>query len=350
MPFTIVRDDLVNYDVDAVVVSTNESLVLDGGNGYDLASKIGLAKIQDACSTIGGCTPGNAVAIETGDERNPLMIFAVGPRWINGNHGEPVVLDSALAKALQEAVSHDSKTLALPLIATGAFGFPSDLAFQITINAIEDFLQTHDMDVTLVLFDREAVKASIDYGEIKQFIDDHYADSHLRRQRSRHDRNRFDPKTGEPLDSASLNAAITFSAPVPQAASQATWEEFQHQDNELETWLEKKHDTFSTTLLRLIDSRGMTDTEVYKRANMSRQLFSKIRSDSNYRPKKKTVLALAVALELNLAETSELLNCAGFSLSQSSRFDLIVEFFIRKNVYDCFAINEALFAFGEDLL
>lgn len=107
---------------------------------------------------------------------------------------------------------------------------------------------------------------------------------------------------------------------------------------------------FSTTLLRLIDARGLRDSQVYKRANMSRQHFSKIRANPDYRPKKSTALALAVALELSLEETEDLLSRAGYALSRSSKFDVIVEYFISRRAYDIFAINETLFHFDQPLL
>ena len=118
----------------------------------------------------------------------------------------------------------------------------------------------------------------------------------------------------------------------------------------LENQLSHLDESFAATVLRLIDERGFSDVEVYKRANMSRQLFAKIRKDAGYRPTKRTACALAVALGLNLKDALALLSRAGFTLSHSSKFDVIIEYFLVHNVHDIFQINEALFAYDQPLL
>lgn len=114
--------------------------------------------------------------------------------------------------------------------------------------------------------------------------------------------------------------------------------------------LTNPEDSFQKTLLRLIDERNYTDVEVYKRANMDRKLFSKIRSNSSYNPTKKTALALAVALRLDLDATMDLLGRAGLALSHSSKFDLIVEYCIKHSIYDMFEINALLYEYNEPVL
>lgn len=106
-------------------------------------------------------------------------------------------------------------------------------------------------------------------------------------------------------------------------------------------------ETFSQRLLRMIDERGMNDSEVYNKAYVDRRHFSKIRKDINYTPNKKTVLAFSIALELSLDEAKDLLNSAGYALSRSSKSDIIVAYFLQNKIYDMFEINEILDAYGQ---
>ena len=129
------------------------------------------------------------------------------------------------------------------------------------------------------------------------------------------------------------------SAAEPSANAASLAERVKHLD-----------ESFTEMLLRKIDERGLTDVECYKRANVDRKLFSKIRSDAHYRPSKQTALSLAIALELPAEEVRELLSKAGFALSRSSIFDVIISYFLENRCYDLAEINDALYEFDQPLL
>lgn len=382
MPFTIERNDLVQVEADAVVVAANEYLQITGGVGLPVALAAGYEKLQTACDEIGFCPCGSAVATPGFDLGAKTIIHAVGPIWQGGNMEEIPLLRSTYDAALDCAASAGAASVALPLISAGTYGFPADISLSVAREAIRSFLNTHDIDIHLVLYSREAVSAGIaEYMDIAEYIDDHYVDEHLMLQSIIY-ADRPPSHSSAPAEDAAPSAPSPMMASAVPTAPQKKRRRgiFRRRDREaksesidalaapdkaevfedaapstrssvgLEDMLNSLDEPFSTTLLALIDKRGMTDAQVYKRANMSRQLFSKIRSDADYRPTKKTALALVVALGLNITETRDLLARAGFALSNSSKADVIVEYFIMSENYDIFEINEALYAFDQPLL
>lgn len=325
--------------VDAIVNAANETLLGGGGVDGRIHQAAGPA-LLDECRTLGGCPVGSARLTGAGNLPCRYVIHAVGPQWQGGGRGERELLCGCYRTALELAREKGCETVAFPLISSGVLGFPKDQALQAAMETISTFLLAHDMTVYLVVFDRKAYQISGKlFSDIAAYIDDHYVETHTDRSRER-SRKLFSNFADCAPPMPSMPAA---AAPVAAAAAPA-------QAGSLDDALRRLDESFSEMLLRKIDERGMTDAQCYKKANIDRKLFSKIRSDRGYRPSKPTVLAFAIALELSLAETREMLMKAGFALSHSNKFDIIVEFFIGKGNYNIFEINEALFAFDQSLL
>lgn len=329
MPLQIVRNDITKMSVDAVVNAANESLL--GGGGVDGAiHRAAGEKLLEECKTLGGCQTGKAKI--TGGYNLPAkyVIHTVGPIYADGRHGEKALLESCYRESLALAKEHSCESVAFPLISSGIYGYPKDEALKVAVDVIGDFLLKNDMTVYIVIFDRAAYKISEKlFSDISEYIDDNYVDKHTDHRR----------------EAARMNAPMQAFTAQDMCEDKAIFSE-----DELSSKLREIDESFSQMLLRKIDEKGITDAECYKKANIDRKLFSKIRSDVSYRPSKPTVIAFAISLELSLEETEEMLKKAGFALSHSNKFDIIIEYFISKGIYNVFDINEALFAFDQSLL
>ena len=332
MPLIIVRDDITKMPVDAIVNAAKASLL--GGGGVDgCIHRAAGPELLAECRRLGGCPTGEARI--TGAYRLPCryVIHTVGPVWQGGGPGEREQLASCYRVSLALAKDRGCGTVAFPLIASGSFGYPKDQALRVAVDAIGEFLLRNDMTVYLVIFGREAFQISGRlFADIAEYIDDHYVDTHtdyLRESRRR---------MGSPASPFRAASKVPEFPEAPMAAS------------DLDDLLTRLDAGFSETLLKLIDRSGKKDSEIYKCANVDRKLFSKIRNNPDYKPSKSTALAFAIALELDLDETRDLIGRAGYALSASSKFDVIIEYFIRRKNYDIFEINEALFAFDQSLL
>lgn len=330
MPFQIVRNDITKMQVDAIVNAANSSLL--GGGGVDGAiHRAAGPELLAECRQLGGCPTGSAKITGAGALPCRYVIHTVGPRWQGGDQGERALLESCYQTSLELAKQHGCETLAFPLISSGIYGYPKDQALEVAVSAISRFLQQNEMTVYLVIFDKASFQISGSlFSDIAEYIDDHYV-----RQAHENDQRRLSQA------SALFPAPEAWVAPAAQAPSPSP---------SLDQALARLEDSFSQTLLQKIAASGMTDADCYKKANIDRKLFSKIRKDPQYRPSKPTVLAFAIALELSLEETQKLLAKAGFALSHASKFDIIVEYFIQHGTYDMFEINQALFAFDQNLL
>ena len=328
MPLEIVRNDITKMAVDAIVNAAKESLL--GGGGVDgcIHRATGPELLQE-CRTLGGCKTGDAKITKAYRLPCQYVIHTVGPVWNGGSHGERELLVSCYRTSLALAKEHGCETVAFPLISSGIFGYPKDQALRVAVDTIGEFLLHNDMTVYIVIFSRTAYQISSKlFADIAEYVDDHYVDVHTDSQRERLRRMSV-------LESRTLSAD---AAAAPMAVGG------------LDSLLAHLDAGFSETLLKLIDRSGKKDAEVYKKANVDRKLFSKIRNNPDYKPSKATAIAFAIALELNLDETRDLVARAGYALSASSKFDVIIEYFIRQKKYDIFEINEALFAFDQSLL
>ena len=336
MPLEIVRNDITKMTVDAIVNAANESLL--GGGGVDGAIHYAAGpKLLAECKTLGGCKTGKAKI--TGGYNLPAkyVIHTVGPIYEDGKHGEKALLESCYRESLALAKEHNCETVAFPLISSGVYGYPKDQALKVAIDVIGDFLLENEMKVYIVIFDKAAYKISEKlFSDIAEYIDDNYVDEHTdyRRERSR---------MNYPCQSVMIGSAQPEHLDLCECKAMSA-------EDDLDAKLKQIDESFSQMLLRKIDEKGMTDAECYKKANIDRKLFSKIRSDVHYKPSKPTAIAFAISLELSLNETEDMLKKAGFALSHSNKFDIIIEYFISKGNYNIFEINEALFAFDQSLL
>lgn len=354
MPLEIVRNDICRMQVDAIVNAANDRLAPGGGVCGAIHAAAG-PELARACAAIGGCETGDARRTRAFKLPCKYVIHAVGPIWRGGGAGEEELLASCYRRSLELALEANCESIAFPLISSGIYGYPKDAALRVATDTLSRFLleSERELQVYLVVFDR----ASFQIGEklrarIAQYIDDRYADAHAdsrRRLRAESD------AACAPFDFMEKRAHRAGKkargvCAVPDAQAKPRLEEAIYGCASIEDALARLEEGFSQALLREIDARGMKDTDCYKRANIDRKLFSKIRKDPHYRPKKQTALALAVALRLDLRETNALLKKAGYALSRSSVADVIVEFFIQNGRYDVFEINEALYSFDQPLL
>lgn len=330
MPLEIVRNDITRMKVDAIVNAANPTLKMGGGVCGAIFRAAGVSELQEACDKIGGCKIGEAVITDGFNLDAKFIIHTPGPIWQGGSKQEAALLKRSYYNSLELAKKHHCESISFPLISTGIYGYPKDKALQIAVSTISSFLLNDDMHVYLVVFDKKSFVLSKKlFTSVHQYIDEHYVEvvesAHLRIR----DEEIYVLRQMQDLESA-----------LPDIKS----------NDYLVNLLDQLDETFSVRLLRLIDEKGLTDSETYKRANIDRRLFSKIRNDVDYTPKKKTAIAFAIALKLNLEETTNLLASAGYTLSHSSKFDVIIEFFIQQANYNIHEINEVLFAFDQPLL
>jgi O-acetyl-ADP-ribose deacetylase (regulator of RNase III) len=342
MPFTIIRDDITKSHADAIVNAANTSLLMGGGVCGAIFSAAGPDELQDACDKLAPIRTGDAVITPGFKLPAKHIIHTAGPVYRDGAQGEEEQLYSCYANSLRLAMQSGCESIAFPLISSGIYGYPKAEALHVATSAIRDFISENDIDVYLVVFDKEAFSVSEKLlGAVNSYISEHYVEEHHKFRRERF--------PVDELSSFSVTGISERSMPMAAESVRAPMRPKPHAER-LQDIVGNLDEPFSATLLRLIDATGRKDAEIYRRANIDRRLFSKIRGNMNYTPSKPTVIAFAVALELTLEQTTDLLSRAGYALSHSRKFDVIIEYFISNRKFDIYEINEVLFSYDQPLL
>lgn len=342
MPLHIVHNDITEMDTDIIVNAANSYLQAGGGVCGAIFNKAGRYELQQECNTLGYVETGKAVITKGYNLKAKYIVHAVGPVYKDGKYNERELLVNSYLNSLRLAIDYKCKSISFPLISSGIYGYPKKEALEVAVGTISRFLLEYDLEVYIVVYDRQAVTLSEKlFSDIKHYIDTYY-EPEIRREvlfrgnvsiGSRYAEKEKIGKTKIYTEDGNVYSVCLQDAP-----------------RSLEDLVNNVNETFSEMLFRLIDEKGYTDVEVYKRANIDRKLFSKIRSQKDYHPSKKICLSLSISLRLSLDETIDLLEKAGYSLSLSQKSDIIIRYFIDHHDYDIYKINEALFCFNESTL
>ncbi len=361
MPFEIVRNDITNMQVDAIVNTANPEPIIGAGTDAGIHAKAG-PELLKARQKIGAIRVGHAAITSGFDLDAAYVIHTVGPVWQDGHSGEEDLLRQCYIASLKLAAAHGCRSVAFPLISAGTYGFPKDRALRVAIDAVSGFLLQHEMQVYLVVFHREAFRLSEQlFADVASYIDEHYVaeknreeyGAALRDRRVQERRRKMALRAEQDLcgraelDCAPMPMAC---APVPQEAKGLLFAASKPKERSLDELLRETDAGFSETLITLIGASGKKPAEIYARANVTKQHYSKIVNNPDYQPKKTTAVAFALALKLDLAQTQDLIGRAGYALTNSSKFDVIIKYFIEHRNYDLFEVNATLFDFDQPTL
>ena len=340
MPLQILRQDITKMRVDAIVNTTNEEMI--GYSGVDLAiHTIAGAELDAECAKLAPLGLGQAKLSGAYGLPCKCVIHTSGPVWRGGLVGESIILRSCYIESLKLAVKSGCRSVAFPLISSGVYGYPKDQVLKFAIQTITEFLFDHELTVYLCVFDKESYSFSQKlFSDIQEFINDEYVDEH-----DEDFYENFDDSIDEMPMAKCIQAPMCADAMMPRKRETSS-----AAGKSLREYMKQMDRSFQEMLFDLIDESGMTDVECYKKANVDKRTFSKIKSNKDYKPSKQTVIAFAISLQLDMDTTQELLATAGFTLSRSKVFDKIIRYFIHNSNYDIFEINEALFEFDQQLL
>ena len=371
MPFQIVRNDITKMHVDAIVNTANPMPGYGAGIDTAVYEAAGVKELLTKRHEIGVIERGHSVITDGFKLPAKYIIHTVGTAWQGGAYGEEDIIRNCYRSVFQVAEENDIESLAIPLLASGSYGFPKGIALRIALSEIESFMSEHELELYLVVFDEKSFSLSSElYGDIDEYINDNYVEEKTVEEYPSSYRVR-DERLILPAPSFVGGAATNFfkrgssekrrkrKGAVKEAEVYADFEEEDACDmicaapmaaKSLDDVVKNLDKTFMELVFSFADEKGMTDVEVQKRANLDRKAFSKLKCGTTKNPSKSTALALAVALELSLDDTKDLLSRAGLALSPCSKQDVIVQYFIEREAYDIYEINVALFEHGEQLL
>lgn len=394
MAFQIVRNDITRISADAIVNTANPAPTFMAGTDAAIYQAAGAEKLLKEREKIGVIEEGEVAVTPAFDLDAKYIFHTVGPVWQDGSKGEKDTVKKCYENCLKKAVELNIESIAFPLISTGVYGFPKADALIIATSVFSEFLADHELDITLAVFDNESFELSGKiFAGINEYIDEHYVEdkigeeygfaaaqvcgaalgaesySALRDESfdAVEEASEYEADAEEaPVEKPRLRGHVrglrgkksiagdkvrnAMEIPAPAEAAAAMRAAPEPKKRSLDDVMKNLTETWSESLLRRIDEKGYTDVEVYKRANVDRKLFSKIRTDKYYQPKKSTALAFVLALKLNIDEAKDFLGRAGYAFSPSSKTDLIVQYFIENEVYEIMTINLALYEHDEPLL
>ncbi len=329
MPFEIIRNDITKMQVDAIVNTANPNPVVGSGTDFAIHQAAG-PELLEARKVIGNIAPGHCAATPAFALDAKYVLHTVSPAWEGGEHREAELLRAAYDAVLNLAEQLGCNSVAFPLMATGNYSFPHEIAIRTAIDAFTDFLMKHEMLVYLVMFSRKSYQlADGVFGGLKSYIDDHYVAERAEEEYASGYRNRRP---------ASLSA--TGGARASRRSAEIA------KPTDLNSYLSMEECSLSEYIRTLLREKGMEPSEVYGPADVSRQLFSRLINDDNYVPRKSTLVKLAIGFHLNLAQTQTLLGKAGYALTNGSKSDLIVRYYIDQKKYNLIEIDFALYDNG----
>ncbi len=396
MPLKIVRQDITKIKCDAVVNPTNENMIPTGGTDLAIHNAAG-EKLLERCKKLGGCEVGKAKVTPGFNLPCKYVIHTVGPVWIDGNHGEKELLINCYKECLALSKKKRCKSVAIPLISSGTYGYPKDKVLKVALDTVSEFLFENEMTVYVVVYDKSSYEISKSlFSDIQSFIsdnigeaetvltteilgtnrtrfiadvksniddngtDDSVPDSMLKHRRVKSKKSflggwakedYYCDDSAEDADAEDLSPTVFKAFPAVEEVSEIEKKHVTFKKSKsLADMLKEMDKSFSELLFYYIDLKGISDVQCYKKANVDKKTFSKIKCKKDYKPSKQTALSFAIALELNLEETERLLQTVGMSLSNSNKFDVIVKYFIINGRYNIFEINETLFEFDQMLL